>query len=799
MNDLRFAFRQLLKNPGFTAVAVLTLALGIGANTAIFSIVDSVLLRPLPFAEPDKLVWLGGWTGSDKEQGVTPADFLDYREQSRSFSRLAASVSDGVPMNLTGDGLPERLHGGLVTVNYLDLFGVQPMLGRTFVSADDREENPPVTVLSHALWLRRFGSDPAIIGKTITLEGRSFTIIGVMPPQFRYPSGAELWRPFGFPASAQSPFRSREYHMLRPIGRLKPGVTLARAQAEVEAISRNLQSLYPKTNADQSLFLWELRERFVGNARLTLLILLGAVGCVLMIACANVANLLLARAATRQREIAVRTALGASRKRIVRQLLTESLVLTLLGGAAGVLLASQGTRLLTVMAAGNLPRTDEIGINVSVLLFALAISLFAGLLFGLAPTWQSARIDLTSAFKEDAKSVSAGTKRHRFLNFLVAGEMALAMVLLIAAGLLLGSLLRLQSVRPGFDSRNLLTARIDLPNPYSEPAQKTLFFEQLQQRVAALPGVEAVGLGTELPLTRQSGDFWFTIEGRPVPADDQGFHADIRNVNHDYFRAMRIPFQRGRPFSEAEVHNDDPVALISEVLARRYFATEDPIGQRLRLRSNTTSYEIIGIVGDVLHRGLDREPAPTIYFPSLRLGYASLAIRTSVADPSGLAAAIRGAVADVDPNQPVASVQTMEQWIADSVSQPRYRATLLSIFSSIAFVLSVVGIYGVMSYAVTCRTREIGLRMALGARRENVLRLVLGDGMKLALAGAVVGIVAALALTRVLRNLLYEVTPTDPMTFVSVTLVLIVVALVACWLPARRAAKVDPMEALRYE
>jgi predicted permease len=796
--DIRYGARQLRKNPGFTAVAVLTLALGIGANTAIFSAINAVLLRPLPFADPGRLVWLGGWMGNDKEQGVTPADFLDYREQSQSFALLAASVSDTVVVNLTGDGEPERLHGALVTANYLDVFGVKPALGRTFLAEEGQEGQDGVVVLSHGLWVRRFGSDPSIINSPVTLDGRNCTVIGVMPSQFQYPPGAELWRPFGFPASAQSPFRSRQFHFLRPIARLKPGLTLARAQGEVETIARRLQELYPETNAKQSLFLTPLRERLVGNIRLTLFIFLGAVGCVLLIACTNVANLLLARAAARQREIAVRTALGASRRRIVRQLLTESATLALLGGIGGALLAMWGVRLFVAFSP-SLPRTDEVGINPTVLAFTLMISLLTGLIFGLVPAWQSARANLTDALKEGGRSTGGGAQRHRALSALVIGEVTLAMVLLTGAGLLVNSLARLQSVSPGFDEKNLLTARIDLPNPYAQPEQKAIFFEQLQQRAAALPGVQAVGLVTELPLAAQSADSRFRVEGGPEPESGQAPHADIRNINHDYFRTMRIPLLKGRTFTEAEVRENAKVAIISEVLAQRFFAGDDPIGQRLRLEALTQEpYEIIGIVGDVRHRGLGGDLRQTIYFPNLSLGYANLVVRT-VSDPRNLAVAVRKEVMAIDPNQPVANVRTMEELMAGSVAQSRYRTRLLSGFSVIALVLSAVGIYGVMSYAVSQRTREIGLRMALGARRRNVLSLVVGRGMKLVVIGVAAGIAAALAVTRVMENLLYGVSATDPLTFLAVALILMSIALLACLVPACRAANIDPMDALRTE
>jgi putative ABC transport system permease protein len=802
--DLRFGLRMLLKHKGFTAIAILTLSLGVGANTAIFSIVDAVLLRPLPFAEPERLLWFGGWAGADREQGVTPADFLDYREQCQSFTQVAASVSDGIPMNLSGGGEPERIKGGYVTSNYLDVFGVKPAMGRTFAAEEglegvNMEGGDRVVVLSHALWERRFGADPAIINQTITLDKRNVTVIGVMPPQFQYPPGVELWLPFSFPASPQSAFRSREFHFLRPVARLKPGVSRAQGQAEVETIARRLQSLYPKTNANQSLFLWPLQERMVGDIRLTLLTLLGAVGCVLLIACANVANLLLARASARWREIAVRSALGAGRGRVVRQLLTESLALALLGGLGGMALANWGVKLLVALSADYLPRADEVRINTPVFGFTLAVALLTGLLFGLAPALQSARLDLMEALKEGAKGAGSGARRHRTLNLLVVGEVAVAMMLLIGAGLLINSFVRLQQVSPGFDEKNLLTARIDIPNPYAQPEKKQQFFEQLQQRVAALPGVEAVGMVTELPLAGQSSDFNFNVEGRPEPAPGQSPHADLRNVNHDYFRAMRIPLLKGRSFTEADVRDNAKVALISDELARLYFAGEDPLGKRLFLDSiGNELFEIIGIVGDVRHRGLDSGLRQTIYFPSLRLGYANLVIRTTN-DPVSLAAAVRREAAAIDPNQPVANIKTMERWVSESVAQPRFRTLLLGLFSGAALLLAMVGIYGVMSYTVSQRVHELGVRMALGARAGDVLRLVISQGMRLALAGVAIGLAAAFALTRLIKDLLFGVLATDPLTFATITLLLTGVALVACYLPARRATKVDPMVALRHE
>jgi putative ABC transport system permease protein len=796
--DLRYAARTLAKNPGFTLIVVVTLALGIGANTAIFSVVNGVLLRPLPFKSPDELVWIGGWSRNvDKEMGVTPADFLDYREQSHSFANLAASISDSVPMNLSGDGEPERLKGALVTANYLDVFRVKPILGRTFAADEELPGKDLIAVLSYGLWRRRFGADPAILNRTVTLDGRQVTVIGVMPPLL-YPSDVEVWKPFSFDGQGQSAFRSRELHFLRPIARLKPGVSLAQAQQEIDAIARRLEAAYPKTNTNQSLSLIPLQERLVGGVRLTLVILLGTVACVLLIACANVANLLLARATARRREIAVRAAIGASRWRVVRQLLTESLILGLLGGAIGMLLAHWGVQLLVSLSARYLPRSQEVKINAPVFLFALTAALLTSLLFGLAPALAAARLDLNEALKEGGKTAGGGSRQRRTLSALVVGEVALTVVLLVGAGLLVNSLVRLQHVDAGFNEKNLLTVRIDLPNPYAQPEKKAQFFERLQQRVATLPGVEVVGMVTALPLARQSADAPFKIEGRAQDATPGG-QADFRNVNRDYFRAMSIPLLRGRYFSEAEVHQNARVAMISDILARRFFAGEDPIGQRMRMPLfGEETYEIIGIVGDVLHRSLDGAPRQTIYFPTLRLGYSNLVIRTA-ADPTTLAAAVRKEVSALDPNQPVGNVKTMEQWVIESVAQPRFRTLLLSIFSALALLLSIVGIYGVLSYAVAQRTHEIGIRMALGAQTTSVLKLIFGHGMRLAGLGTALGLAASLALTRIMKSLLFGVEATDPLTFGMVTGVLVVVGLLSCWLPARRAASVDPIIALRAE
>lgn len=800
VNDVRYGIRILIKNPLFTVIAVLTLGLGIGADTTMFSAVDGLLLRPLSFPEPERLLWIGGWDRAhdDREQGVTPADFLDYRAQSRSFDQLAAAVSDSVPMNLTGAGDPERLRGALVTANYLELFGVAAQLGRTFVSQEEHDPaNDAVVVLSDGLW-KRLGGDPTIINRTITLDGRKLTVIGVMPAKFNYPFGVDVWTPFSFQPSSQSPFRSRELHFLRPVGRLKRGVSIAAAQSDVDAIARQLEALYPKTNTNQSLFLTSLKDHVVGNVKVTLLVLLGAVGFVLVIACANVANLLLARAATRQKEFAIRSAVGAGHGRVLRQLTTESLILSLLGGALGVLLSYWGVRLLVKLAGDNLPSTNKIQIDMRVLGFTLLVSLCVGVVFGLVPLIHSTRISLTSVLSERTRALT-GNHSLRSLSFLVIAEVSLAVVLLIGTGLLIKSFVLLQRVPTGFDEKSVVTARIELPNPFVQPEKKAIFFEQLHQRITGLPGVEAVGMITELPLANQSADLPFRVDGRPNQKGDEDGSSDIRNVNTEYFHAMHIPILRGRNFTETEVHESTRVVIVSDSMATLFFKGEEPLGQRLIFNVlGPQPYEVIGVVGDVRHRGLNIQPRQTTYFPSLRLGYTNLVIRTSL-DVGALAGIVRKEVKGIDPNLPVTNIKTMEQWRSESVSQPRFRTLLLGTFSAVALLLAVIGIYGVMAYAVTQRTLEVGIRMALGAQPRHVMKLILGAGIKLTISGVMVGLLAAFGLTRLLQSLLFGISATDPLTFLVIALLVIFVAFLACLVPAKRALKVDPLIAIKYE
>jgi putative ABC transport system permease protein len=795
LRDIRYGVRGLLKRPGFTAVALIALALGIGANTAIFSLVNAVLLQPLPFKEPDRLVWMwGNIRQGGNRASVSPLDFLDYRQQNTTFEQFAALSS--LPINLTGNGEPERLTSASVSGNYFDALGVKPALGRTFGPDNEKPGNDQVTVLSYALWQRRFGGDADIVNKTVVLDGKTCLVLGVMPKNFNFPQSAELWVPMNF---ERSMMKQRKAHFLRPIGRLKTGMTMAQAQADTDAIARNLENLYPDTNTGWNLRLVSLRDQLVGNTKPTLFILLGAVGFVLLIACANVANLLLVRAAARQKEIALRTALGASRMRIVRQMITETVLLALMGGALGAFLATWGVEFLVAVSGDNLPSTANVKIDGTVLGFTLIVSLVTGVLFGLAPALRTMKLNLTDSLKEGGRSVGEGVQRNVTRSVLVVLESAVAVVLLVGAGLLVRSLIRLQNISPGFDSHGVLTMRIDLPeDKYSTLEKTTNFFQQLETRVGGLSGVESVGFISHLPLSGQLNDWPYTVEGRPPASPDQGFDDDFRLVNTQYFKAMSIPLLRGRNFTDQEVLQSTRVVLISELLAKQVFPNEDPIGHRLVMGMSGEAFEIIGIVGDIRHRALENQPLPAMYLPTYYGNGRNLVIRVQ-GDPVNLAAAVRREVKALDPDQPVSAVKTMDDWVATSVSAPRYRTSLLALFALIALVLASTGIYGVMSYSVSQRTHEIGVRIALGAGGFDVLKMIVRQGMSLVAVGLALGLVGAIALTRVMSSVLFEVTPKDPLTFAVVAVFLAFVALLACYIPARRATKVDPLVALRYE
>ncbi len=793
--DIRHGIRSLLKRPGFTLIALIALALGIGANTAIFSLVNAVLLRPLPFSEPDRLVWMwGNIRNGGNRASVSPLDYLDYRGQNKTFSEFAAMFSVPLAVNLTGSGEPERLVAAGVTGNYFQALGVQPALGRSFVLQNEKPGSDQVAVLSYSLWQKRFGGDTSIVNKTITLDGKVCEVLGVMPKDFSFPQATELWVPLNFDVSPH--MKQRKAHFLRPIGRLKPGVTIAQAQADTDAIAQQLAAQYPETDTGWNLRVVSLREQLVGNTRPTLLILFGAVGFVLLIACANVANLLLVRAASRHKEVALRTALGASSFHIVRQMITESVMLALFGGALGTLLALWGVDVLATLSDSSLPSTALVRIDLTVLGFTLLLSIVTGVLFGLAPALRTVKLNLVDSLKEGGRGSGEGIQRNRIRSALVVFESAIAVVLLIGAGLLIRSLIRLQNTDPGFDPHNVLTMRVDLPQQkYPKPDNAVNFFRQLEARVGGLPGVENVGMITELPLSGQPNDMPFIVEGR---SKEQIFDFDFRRINQQYFQSLRIPLKRGRNFTEQEVSQSSKVLIVSELLASEVFPNEDPLGKRVVMWMGNQVFEIVGIVGDLRHRSMENQPAPIMYLPTLENGGTNLVIRTQT-NPLALAAAVRKEVQAIDPDQPVAAVKTMEDWISSAVSTQRYRTGLLALFAAVALLLASTGIYGVMSFSVTQRTHEIGVRMALGARQRDVLSLVIRQGMALVIIGVGIGLLGAFAVTRVLTNLLFEVTAKDPVTFGVVGLFLTLVAFVACYVPARRATKVDPLVALRYE
>jgi putative ABC transport system permease protein len=797
LQDVRYAVRRLLKSPGFALVAVGALALGIGANTAIFSVVNSVLLRPLPYPQPEQLVQL--WESRPRmnmpRTEVAPHEFLAWAERSESFRQLAAN--DLTEYNLTGRGEPERVTGALVTAGYFPLFGVNPALGRTFLAQEDQPGGNNVVVLGYELWRSRFNSDPSVVGQSVSLDGVPCAVVGVMPRGFRLPDGAGLARPIAFTAEDRAKVGS---HFLNVYGRLKDGATLAQAEGEMTAVAGRVEQDFGDANVGHRVVLVPLHEQVVGGARTALLILLGAVGLVLLIACANVANLLLARAAARRREVAVRAALGASRWRIVRQLLAESVLLSSLGGAAGLLLAVWGVDLLVSLDPTGVQRAGEVTLDWRVLGFTLGLSVLTGLLFGLAPALQASKADFVESLKEGGRSAQ-GLGRSRLRGALVVSEVALTLVLLVGAGLLVKSFRQLLAVEPGLDPRHVLTLEVSLPQAkYAERQQISSFYERLIEQAAALPGVEAAGAVSILPLAGNDNSNFVQIEGRPPLPPGQALRAGRRNVSADYFRALGIPLKRGRAFTASDAKDAPPVVVINEAMARSFFAGEDAVGKRIRTGDKSPWVEVVGVVGDVRHRGLDVETRPEMFFPHLQTPSRQMTlVARASGDPEALAAPLRERVRELDRDQPVGNVKTMETWVSESVASRRFSVLLLGVFAAVAAGLAALGLYGVVSYSVAQRTHEIGLRVALGARPGDVLRLVIRQGMTLTLLGTAVGLLAALALTRVMSGLLFGVGATDPATFVAVPLLLMTVALVACYLPARRATKVDPMVALRHE
>jgi putative ABC transport system permease protein len=801
LQDIRYGLRMLRKQPGFTAVAVLALALGVGANTAIFSVVNGVLLRPLPYTDPEKLVMV--WEKNIPRNRLTnvasPANYMDWRRQTQMLDPLAALVS--IQLNLTSQGDPVELDAQSVTVNFFDTLGVQPARGRGFNEEEERVGNDLVVILSHSLWQQRFGGSEEILGQPITLNSRSYTVIGVMAPDFYFMNKEiAVWVPMIFDPSRD--YRATSGRFLLSVARLKPGVTRDQAQAEMEGIAAQLEQSHLSFNAGWSVNLVPLHEQIVGDARPIILVLLGAVCFVLLIACANVANLLLARAATRQKELALRTALGAGRVRIISQLLTESVLLAGFGGALGLLFAYWGLKLLVAVSPDNIPRLNEIAIDWSVLIFTIIISFITGIIFGLVPALQASKPDLNATLKEGGRGARVGGSSRIVRNLFVIAEVALSLVLLIGAGLMIKSFLRLQSVSPGFRTENILTLRLQLPRlKYQEDAKRVAFYKQLEERLRQLPGVESVGAINFLQLAGQRSATSFIIVGRPEPPPGEKPVTDVRVVTPGYFDTMAIPLIKGRPLDERDTAQSPRVLLINETMARLYWPGEDPIGKRIVVDwSNEGEDEIVGIVGDIRDMGLNLEIKPTIYWPHTRDSYAFMnVILHTRMDPKMLAAAAQSEVRALDPEQPVADIRTMEDVLSESIARQRFNMLLLVIFASVALVLAIVGIYGVIAYSVTQRTHEIGIRMALGAQSQDILKMVIGQGMLLTGIGLITGIGAAVGLTWVMSSLLFDVATTDVMTFVLVSLVLAMAAMVATVLPARRATKVDPMVALRYE
>ena len=806
IQDLRYGLRMLAKNPGFTAVAVLTLALGIGANTAIFSVVNGVLLRPLPYADPGRLMTVYETSREFGQMSVAYPNFLDWRRENHAFTDIAAYRGDD--FNFTGSGQPEHLRGEFVSASLLPVLGVNPLLGRNFMPQEDREGASGVVMLTYGLWKRRFGADPNILGKTMTLNARSYKVIGVLPSDFGFRRRAELYVPIAQYLSIE--LNDRENHPgLNVVGRLKPDVTMAAAQAEMTSIGRALAQQYPKTNGGHGVAVVEMKDDMVGHIRPTLLLLLGAVGCVLLIACANVANLLLARSTARSREFAIRVALGADRPRVVRQPLTESVLLALGASVFGLMLADWGTRLVLAAVPNSLPRSQEIGLDPHVLLFTLALSVLTGVLFGLAPAFHSSSVNPQESLKEGARGSGGG--RHRAEGVFVALEVGLAVVLLAGAGLMIQSIWRLWRVDPGFNTRHLLTTQVALsPTVMASPAAIRLAYQQLLDRVASIPGIQSASIASLIPLSDSDSEIAFWPGSGLQPPQDQMSSAMFYIGTPDYLRVMGIPLREGRFFTDQDTLASAPVVVIDDVMAKHLFPGQDAVGKQFSL-IELGPVQIVGVVGHVKHWGLDSDDTAKIrdeiYFPFMQVpdkfmpeavAGLTLALRTAP-DPLSVVSAVRAQVAGPTEDQPIFGVQTMEQIISDSLAERRFTLLLLIIFASTALVLAAVGIYGVMSYAVSRRTHELGVRLALGASRREILRLVVGEGMVLAAIGTVVGLTAALGLTRLMASLLYGVRPADPATLAAVSLLLAGIALLACYIPAWRATKVDPLVALRYE
>ena len=798
--DLRYGIRRLLKSPGFAIVAVVALGLGIGANSAIFSLVDRVLIRPMPYADPDRLVTLWEDASYINFPRNTPsvANFEDWKKQNQVFTGLTGSRDRAG--SLTGDGPPEMVLGGAVTINLFEVLGVQPILGRAFTEDDDRP-GVNVIILSYGLWQSRYGGDPGVIGRSILMNDAKTTIIGVMPPGFTLPK-----RKTQFLSPAQftpQMLNNRRQHLLSVIARLKPGITLARSQSDMTAIAGRLAQQYPETNRQLGAVVVPLKDQIVGNTGTALLVLLAAAGCVLLIACANVANLLLAKAAVREREMAIRTAMGAARGRLIIQMMTESVLLALAGGVLGLLLARLSMRVLVALIPTGLPGASQLSIDGRLLAFTLGISLLTGIVFGIAPALETTSLEVSEKLKEGGRA-GVGGKRRRFRDALVVAEVALALILLVSAGLLLQTLRNLHAIDAGFNPENILTMSTRLPSPkYADPSKRLAYFEAVVQKIRGLPSVVSAGFTSNLPFTSQGYTADFSIEGRPfAPGTSQ--NALYREVTNDYLQTLRVRLLEGRLFGNDDRANSLPVVIINETFKKQYWPNESPLGKRIQTSGDNTPFQtIVGVVADVRERGLELDMKPAVYLPVMQVPFGwntphQLAIRTAM-DPHAIAKAAREAIWAVDRDQPIADVRTMDDIVDLEVANHKQQTALLGTFAALALVLASLGIYGVLSYAVTQRTREIGVRVALGASIGDVTRMVVGHGIALTVLGIAIGTGVALAVTRSMTKLLVGVKAADPAIYVAVAVLLSIVALVACYVPAARAARVDPTVALREE
>jgi putative ABC transport system permease protein len=809
LQDIRYGARILFRNPGFTVVAVLTLGLGIGANTAIFSVIYGVLMKPLPYADGSQLVIVQQKAPLANVNNVpfSVKEVQDYREQNQTLQDVVEHHT--MSFTLLGGREPQRVQTGVVSANFFDVLGVKPLLGRTFVEADDQHGSDAVLVLSYEYWRRSHGGDPNIIGRTFQMNNRPHTVIGVLPPIPQYPNEQDVYMPTSHcPTRSSEQFiANRNARMMSVFGRLKPGVPVAQAQADLTTLAGNLQKQYPESypaNRGYAASVVSLQEELTRRAKPTFLILLGTAGLVLLIACANVANLTLARLMRREREMAIRAALGAGRGRLIRQLLTESTLLSLAGGVLGLLLAAGGLQLLVGFAERFTPRASEIKIDGFVLLFTLLVSAATGLIFGLMPAFSSDQ-HLTGTLKEGGGRSSAGLRRQRIRNMLIVGQVGVSFILLIWAGLMLRSLIKLQHVNPGFDPERVLAMRIS-PNwsKFNTNEETRALLLRILDKARSEPGVLSVALGSTFPMNQlgiTGGPFnrGFQIEGHPVPEGELAPQADFRTASTDYFETVRQPLVAGRTFVEGDKDKAVPVAVINQTTARHRWGNEDPIGRRVTFDRGETWLTIVGVVGDVRQYGLDREPTDEIYVPLAQSSFAANLLIRTASDPMSIAKVMREAVYEVDPDTAVDRVQTLEQVCSDAVASPRLTAILLAMFAGLALVITAAGIAGVMALSVNQRTHELGVRLALGASPGKVLLMVMRQGMSFVLAGLSVGVAGALLLGRLMSSLLYEVEPTDPTTFLAVALVLLVVAAAACFVPARRVTSIDPMLALRSE